>query len=217
MTRRPHWSTRSFFNFYCTGFRHLSKIFCSLTLLKRKISIYITDINKAETKWAILQVYNIWNKPHFHLPVCLLSLQDREAPETSSVAAKFSATYQQLLHPIKWFSEVLHSMPFRDIWKWFEVALNQGFNEVAGLIFGIPLRHIYHKRFDYQGSWSSINNFWVEGHDRRVVLKDKKWFLLLIYGREGEELNCCVQEKEIKSMKFPHIMQALTRKKLRHN
>lgn len=48
-----------------------------------------------------------------YLPVSLLSLRDRRAAEASSMAVKFSATSEHnLLHPINWFSAILHSKPF---------------------------------------------------------------------------------------------------------
>lgn len=41
-----------------------------------------------------------------------LSFRDKKVPKASFVEAKFSATYQQLMHSINRFGEILHSMPF---------------------------------------------------------------------------------------------------------
>lgn len=90
----------------------------------------------------------------------------------------------QFSEPIDGLSPVLYCKPLRDIRKWFQIALDQGFDKVAGLIRGVSFRHIHHKWFDHQSPWSSINNLWVERNDWRVVLENQNYNMRSICFRQ---------------------------------
>ena len=110
-------------------------------------------------------------------PVSLQNPRESKASEASSMAIRafHNNSPFPLSHPINGLSTVLHCKPLWDVSKWLEIALDQGFNKVASFVLGVSLWHIHHIRLDHHSPGSSIDDLWMEGNDRRVVLKKKIW------------------------------------------
>lgn len=110
-------------------------------------------------------------------PVSLQNLRESKASEASSMAitAFLNISSFPLSHPIDGLSTILHCKPLRNISKWLEIALDQGFNKVTSFILGVSIRNIHHIWLDHQSPRSSVNDLRMERYDRRVVLKNKIW------------------------------------------
>lgn len=144
-----------------------------LDLLENTEHIQNHDRTK-HNKWK--ENGNVWKMTQVLLPVCPQSPQDTKALKASSMANvvlhRRSLTWVSC--PINGLRAIQQCMPLWDISKWFEIAFDQSFDEVACLILGVSFRNVHHKGLQHQGPHSSINDLWMEGNDWRVVLRRKE-------------------------------------------